>query len=405
MRVAEINMVPFGSTGKIMFQIADCVRASGGEARTYATCLASKRYIKPPKAPSGHHYYGSYLGNTAHAVLARYSGKNCFYSHHSTKKLIADLEAFDPDIVHLHNLHAAYINFQLFFEWLKEKKIKVVWTFHDCWPFTAKCPHFELCCCEKWKSGCNDCPQLSSYPAARKDVTAMLWEKKRAWFTQLPYLHIVTPSAWLAGLVKQSFLRDFPVTVINNGIDLSVFRPTESSFRAEHGCEDKFVLLGVANPWSNRKGLEVFIKLAERLDDRFQIVLVGAEPHDDRLSNKKIIPIRATQNGNELAAIYSAADLFVNPTREDNYPTVNMEAIACGTPVVTFKTGGSPEMLSEKTGVSVPKDDIDALEQAIRKICADRPFSREDCVRHASSFDKGARFKQYYALFEELLKG
>lgn len=405
MRVAEINMVSYGSTGRIMLQIADCVRAHGGEAHTYATYVASKHYIKPPQLPEGHRYYGSYLGNTTHSMLARASGKNCFYSRHSTKKLIDDLEAFQPDIVHLHNLHAGYLNFPLLFDWLRRSKCKVVWTFHDCWPFTAKCPHFDLCGCEKWRTGCHDCPQLSSYPAARKDVTAMLWEKKREWFTLLPNLHIVTPSAWLAGLVKQSFLKDCPVTVINNGIDLSVFRPTASGFRTEHGCEGKFVLLGVANPLSNRKGLDVFLKLADRLDDDYRIVLVGVDPCDKQFSDEKIIPIGATQNVSELAAIYSAADLFINPTREDNYPTVNMEAIACGTPVATFQTGGSPEMLSEKTGVSVPKDDIDALEQAIRKICADRPFSREDCVRHASSFDKGARFKQYYALFEELVKG
>lgn len=405
MKIAEINMVAFGSTGRIMLQIAECVRAHGDEVKTYATYTASKRYIKPPTAPEGHSYYGSYVGNTMHAAIAKATGKNCYYSKISTKKLIDELDAFQPDIVHLHNLHAAYLNFPAFFEWLIQKRIKVVWTFHDCWPFTAKCPYFEMAGCDKWKTGCYACPQLAQYPVANKDITKKLWTDKRSWFNQLNYLHIVTPSQWLAGLVSQSFLKNHPVSVINNGIDINVFQPRLSEFRQTHHCEDKYVILGVASPWGYRKGLDVFVELANRLDSSFQIVMVGTDEKTEQQLPNNIIPIRSTRNVKELAELYSAADLFVNPTREDNYPTVNMEAIACGTPVLTFRTGGSPEMLTKDTGIAVEKNDIDALVQAIYTIRNEKPFNRDICVSTAKAFDKTEKFEAYYSLFQSIEKG
>ena len=212
---------------------------------------------------------------------------------------------------------------------------------------------------------------------------------------------IVTPSEWLAGLVKQSFLKDYPVKVINNGINLSVFKPTESDFREKYGISaDKKILLGVAFGWGVRKGLDVFIELYNRLSaEKYQIVLVGTDKKTDKQLPKGIISIHRTQNQTELAEIYSAADLFVNPTREDNYPTVNMEAIACGTPVLTFRTGGSPEMVTEKTGSVVDCDDIDSLEREIKRICETSPFNKEDCIESAKKFDENERFLEYVNLY------
>ena len=214
---------------------------------------------------------------------------------------------------------------------------------------------------------------------------------------------IVTPSQWLADLVKESFLKEYPVKVIHNGIDLEVFKPTSSDFRERYGIPaEKSVLLGVAFGWGVRKGLDVFVELARRLDpEKYQIVLVGTDEKTDKLLPENIISIHRTQNQTELAEIYTAADLFVNPTREENYPTVNMESIACGTPVLTFRTGGSPEILTEKTGSVVPCDDIDALEQEIRRICIEKPFSQADCLEHAKSFDMHQRFEEYVKLYEE----
>ena len=216
-------------------------------------------------------------------------------------------------------------------------------------------------------------------------------------------LTIVTPSQWLADLVKQSFLKDYPIKVIHNGIDLTVFKPTPSDFRKKYGIpENKFILLGVAFGWGARKGLDVFIELAHRLNkEKFQIVLVGTDNNVDKQLPQEIISIHRTQNQAELAEIYSAADLFVNPTREENYPTVNMEAIACGTPVVTFRTGGSPEILTERTGSIVDCDDIDALQKEIERICETKPFSKEDCITRAKEFDENVRFKEYLELYKE----
>lgn len=405
MRIVEINMVPFGSTGRIMFQIADCVKAHGDDVRTYATYIASKRYIKPPQAPEGHRYYGSYLGNTTHAVLARLTGKNCYYSKRSTKRLIADIEDYQPDIIHLHNLHAAYINFPIFFDWLKKSGKRVIWTFHDCWPFTGKCPYFELCGCDRWKTGCHDCPQLSQYPSAHRDVTRQLWDDKRAWFNGLEHLHIVTPSKWLADTVKQSFLKTHPVTVINNGIDLSFFHPTPSDFRRKYNCEDKFLLLGVASPWGYRKGLDVFIELAKRLEDAYQIVLVGTTEEIDKNLPAGIISIHRTESVNRLAELYSAADLFVNPTRDETFGLVNAEALACGTPIITFRSGGSPEVIDERSGLIVDRDDVDAMESAIHYVRRQRPFAKEDCIARAKLFDKMQKYQEYYSLYCNLMRG
>ena len=215
-------------------------------------------------------------------------------------------------------------------------------------------------------------------------------------------LTIITPSQWLANLVKYSFLKDYPVKVINNGIDLSVFKPTENSFREKNGLTGKKIVLGVAFGWGVRKGLDAFIELEKRLPDDYQIVLVGTDDNVDKRLPAKIISIHHTQNQKELAEIYTAADVFANPTREENYPTVNMESIACGTPVVTFRTGGSPEILDETCGSAVDCDDVDALEIEIRRICEEKPYSVEACLAWSKNFDKNSRFEEYMKLYKEV---
>jgi len=221
-------------------------------------------------------------------------------------------------------------------------------------------------------------------------------------FTGIKNMTIVTPSRWLAGLAKESFLGEYPIKTINNGIDLSVFKPTESDFRQKYGCKNKKVLLGVSFAWGVRKGLDVLIKLSERLDpDKYQIVLVGTDENVDKQLPDGIISIHSTHNQKELAEIYSAADLFVNPTREENYPTVNMESIACGTPVLTFRTGGSPEIVDERSGYVVDCDDIDDMEREIVRICEEMPYTLDTCLERAKSFDMHERFKEYVELYEK----
>ena len=333
------------------------------------------------------------------ALMSRVFGNYGFEAKNATKKLILHLERIKPDIIHIHNIHSHDCNLEMLFNYIKKNVIKVYWTFHDCWAFTGYCPHFDLAECDRWKTECKKCPQKGSY-SWFFDRSKQNFNKKKKLFKNLD-LTIITPSQWLADRVKESFLKDYSVKVINNGIDLSVFRPCDSDFRKKYNCEDKFLLLGVAFGWGERKGLDVFIELSKRLDEKFKIVLVGTNVETDRQLPENIISIHRTANQKELAEIYSDCDLFVNPTREENYPTVNMESLACGTPVITFNTGGSPEMLDETCGITVPKNDIDALYSEIIKISENNPFSKENCLEKAKDFDMNERFKEYVELYKE----
>ena len=402
MRIAQINMIPYGSTGNIMFQIAETARKHGHEVRTYSTVPFDKNESVASIPKDDHFIWGSEQENKRHYYLGSIFGRNGCFSKKGTGELIEDLKRFEPDIVHLHNLHKFCVNLPMLFGYLKETNVNVVWTMHDCWAMTGQCPHFTMAKCEKWKTGCNKCPQLNVYPRSRIDNSKWMYKKKRTWFTGIKNMTIVTPSQWLANLVKQSFLKDYPVRVINNGIDLTVFQPTKSDFRERYKiASDQIILLGVAFSWGKRKGLDVILELAQRLDDKFRIVLVGTDANIDTQLPSNIVSIHKTQNQKELAEIYTAADLLINPTREETYPTVNMESIACGTPVLTFRTGGSPEIVDETCGAVVDCDDTDAMEEEIRKICYDQPYSIEGCLKKAQNFDMNLKFEEYVKLYEQ----
>ena len=400
MRIVQINGGVFGSTGKIMFGITKLLEDKGDSVLCVSPITTTNRKKQP-----AHKYYkiGTFFSRRCDVFFSRLTGKQNCFARIATKNLIRKLVCFHPDIVHLHNLHGDYINIPLLFKYIKQNNIKTVWTLHDCWSFTGHCTYFSMVNCDKWKSGCYNCPQYKEYPKSLFDNSKKMYRLKRDWFTGVKDLTIVTPSEWLAGLVEQSFLKDYPVKVINNGIDLNVFKPTESDFRKKYNIpEEKFILLGVAFDWGKRKGLDVFIELEKRLDSvKYQIVLVGTDDNVDKQLPNGIILIHRTQNQTELAEIYTAADLFVNPTREENYPTVNMESIACGTPVITFRTGGSPEILTEKTGMVVDCNDIDGLQHSIEKICEQDLFSKDDCVEQAKNFDMNKRLNKYELLYRE----
>lgn len=402
LRIAQINMVNYGSTGKIMLQIAERARNNHISVNTYSTHLFSFRYKESSPAQYGHTYFGTYIENGIHYILGTIFGNNGFFSAIGTRRLISRLKHFNPDIIHLHNLHGFCINLPTLFNYIKKNNIKTIWTLHDCWSFTGHCPYFTLAGCDKWKSGCGKCPQLEVYPKSYIDTTRLMFKKKQKCFLGVKDLTIVTPSEWLAGLVRQSFLKDYPVKVINNGIDLSVYKPTPSDFRERYNISaEQKILLGVAFGWGRRKGLDVFVKLAESLPDTYKIVLVGTDDKTDSELPSNIISIHRTNNQQELAEIYTAADLFVNPTREENYPTVNMESLACGTPVLTFKTGGSPEIIDETCGSVVECDDFDAFQGEIERICTEKPYSAEACLARAKSFDMNERFREYISLYTQ----
>ena len=395
MRVVQINVTcGLGSTGKICVSVSNLLNQkdvenyilydSGNSSFPYGKKYASDKYIR------------------FQALKSRILGNFGFNSRYATKRLINELDRIKPDIVHLHNLHGHNCNLSMLFTYFKEKDVKLFWTFHDCWAFTAYCPHFAMIKCDKWKRECHNCPQHTNF-SWFFDRSKYLFNEKKRLFLGLD-LTIITPSQWLANLVKQSYLKEYPVRVINNGIDLSVFKPTESDFRDKQGLLGKKVVLGVAFGWGKRKGLDVFVELARHLSDDYRIVLVGTDDSVDKQLPANIISIHRTQNQRELAEIYTTADVFANPTREEVLGLVNVESLACGTPVVTFRTGGSPECIDETCGSVVDCDDIDAMEFEIRRICEEKPYSKEACVAHSKNFDMNARFQEYVDLYKEYAK-
>ena len=364
MRVVQINGGVFGSTGKIMFGIADALKKSGNETLCFSPVTTTNRNNQPDKK---YIKIGSFQSRRFNVLLGRITGFEGCFAYFATKRMLKKISEFKPDVIHLHTLHGSFVNLPLLFRYIKKNKIKAVWTLHDCWSFTGHCPHFVLQNCEKWKECCGKCPSYREYPQSLFDNSKKMHRLKRKWFSGIADCTVVTPSKWLADLAEKSFLSQYTVMVINNGINLSVFHPIQSDFRKNNGLEDKIIILGVSFGWSNKKGLDVFISLAKELSEDYRIVLVGTDKNTDRVLPESIISIHRTQNQTELAQIYSAADVFVNPTHQDNYPTVNLEAAACGIPVVTYDVGGSPES-AMKINV-VRENDIDGLARRVTAIC------------------------------------
>ena len=309
------------------------------------------------------------------ALQTRLDGKPGFHSKAITRRLLKKLDEIDPDVVHLHLLLGYYINVEMMFEWLSAHRCKVVWTLHDCWAFTGHCIHFTYVKCDQWRTGCAcgaACPQKRTYPETFAGDGAVRWsyEQKKRLFTMLPpeRVQLITPSQWLADLTKQSFLSKYDVKVVHNTINKEVFKPTPSDFRERYGLENRFVVLGVASKWSERKGLADFVRLAKDLDSAcFAVVLVGLSEKQItqvKTGAEHIVALPRTSTPQELAAAYTAADVFFNPTTEDNYPTVNLEAEACGTPVVTYDTGGCRETVKDGRSVVVGsyEDALNSLE-------------------------------------------
>lgn len=299
------------------------------------------------------------------ALQTRFDGKAGFHSHTATKRLLKHLDDIKPDVVHLHNLHGYYVNIEMLFEWLLVNECNVEWTLHDCWAFTGHCAYFTYANCSQWKLQCASlakCPQLGTYPKtfSRKSCSWNYVQKKRL-FNLLPAdrMKLISPSQWLADLVAGSFLAKYPVEVRHNSINADVFKPSASDVRERLGIGDRFMVLGVASPWNDRKGLDDFIKLANALDSSsYAVVLVGLSPKQMSSMPAGLIGLPKISSPEELAYMYSAANVLFNPTREDNYPTVNLEAEACGTPVVTYDVGGCRETisLSDSTCVSGYQD-------------------------------------------------
>lgn len=390
MKVAQINGGVYGSTGRIMFGIADLATKHNIETCCFSPVTSTNRYKEPNKP---YIKIGSFRSRQLSVLLARITGFNGCFSLVETYSLLIKMKKFNPDIMHLHNLHDSYINIPMLFSYIKKHNISVVWTLHDCWALTGHCTHFTLANCDKWKSGCGQCKYHHDYPISITDNSSFMWKLKRKWFANVKAMTIVTPSKWLADIVKDSFLGNFDIRVINNGIDLSVFRPTESNLRTKYGIQDKRVVLGVAMPWNERKGFGDFLKLSALLPDNYVIILVGLSKEQIQSIPDNVIGIERTNSAKELAELYSISDVFVNPTYEDNFPTVNLEARACGTPVITYDTGGSPESAGCYAKV-VKCGDVEALKNVILSI------STDDKERiNTEELDMNKKFEQYIDLY------
>lgn len=362
-KILFINSVCNGSTGTICKTLYKAAVEAGHEC-----CIAYGR----GEAPKGFKTIkiGNKLDIYLHVLKARLFDASGFGSKHATKEFIKKIDEFKPDIIHLHNIHGYYVNIEILFKYLKaHPEIKKIWTLHDCWAFTGHCPHFEYEKCEQWKNECKKCVRRNEYPKSLVDRCNRNYWLKKSTFTNVDNLMLVSPSNWLMNLIKDSFFKEYPIEVINNGVDTSIFKHTESNIKERYGIKNKKVILGVASVWDKKKGLDTFIELSKQLDNEYQIVLIGLNKKQIKKLPSNIIGITRTENVEELVKWYSAADVYFNPTLEDNYPTVNLEAIACETPVVTFNTGGSPE--SVKYGKVVDNAiNIKELKEVIKFQCS-----------------------------------
>lgn len=387
-----------GSTGRIAEQISLMA-----EDRGWNCYIAhGARYVNSSQIKSIQ--IGTKFGNVIHAIMGEFLGMHGFASTFATYRFIHEVKEIRPDVIHLHNLHGYYLNIEVLFRYLAKVDIPIVWTLHDCWAFTGHCTHFENNGCYKWKTECNHCPQqMAQYKSRFIDRSRKNFRIKKILYENVKNMVITPASCWLCGLVKDSILRDHEIHVIHNGIDLKLFKPVATNIRCQLGItENKKMILGVVA--SGFKGKKEFIELSKNKD--YQVVVVGVKPKWMKDMPKNIMCIPRTNNQRELAEYYSAADVFVNPTYDDTFPTTNIESLACGTPVVTYKAGGSPETIDEHTGLVVGRGDIKALFKAIETVLSNgKQQYAEACRKRAvSNFDKEKRFRDYIELYENLVK-
>lgn len=404
-KILIVNSVAmYGSTGKIAYQIGELAEANGWE------CYFAYRKKNSKPSPLNNIPLGGRLDFYLHATLSYFFDSHGLGSIFNTLKLIRQIKQINPSIIHLHNIHGYYLNYKIFFSYLKKRNIPIVWTLHDCWTFTGHCAYFDSINCEKWKMRCNTCLLKSDYPkSVFIDKSARNYQMKKNYFSGLSNVTLVPVSLWLEKLVKQSFLQYYSTYTIHNGIDLDLFKPTKSSIRNEYGVSDHYIILGVSSKgFGGRKGLDDFIYLANVLPSVFKIIMIGVHPSEKELIPENVITIERTSSQQELSFFYSEADVFINPTYSDNFPTTNIESLACGTPVITYNTGGSPEALNEETGIVVETGNREALLSSIIRICnidsTKKEIMRSKCRERAVSlFNKNNCFQEYLNIYKKAL--
>lgn len=392
------------STGRIMQEIGELALANGWES--YIAYSGGRDGIRPCKS----HLMpvGSKISVALHGLWTRLTDRHGLASNLATKRFIKEIEKLQPDVIHIHNIHGYFLNYKILFDYLKRTDIPVIWTIHDCWIYTGHCYYYSSIQCDRWKRGCGKCPQQRQFPTSWfVDCSRQNFKDKSIAFNSIKdKLTIVPVSKWIRGEMAQSFMKDCHYQVIHNGIDLDIFdvQPDDKAVREKYGLGDKKIILGLASIWSKEKGWDDFVRMSEMLNEDELIVMVGVSEEQQKRLPKNIVAIRRTENVRQLAELYSAATAFVNPTWQDNYPTVNLEAIACGTPVVTYRTGGSIEVITEDTGRIVEQGDVTGLLKAVREIAEKGKVQyTAKCRAYAlENFRKEDRYADYLKLYESL---
>lgn len=404
--VLQVNVCAnYRSTGRIAEDIGQLVLARG-----WRSIIAYGDSVRASRSELIR--IGSRLDLLEHGFETRLFDNHGLASRRATKDFLKRVDVIRPDIIHLHNIHGYYLNYPELFEFLSNINVPVVWTLHDCWPFTGHCAYFDFTGCTKWITECKaPCPGRKQYPASFwLDLSNRNYRLKKACFQKVKNLTLVPVSNWLGELLGKSFLSKYPIEVIHNGICIDSFSPVDGSqIRTKYGIGDSSYIIGVASVWDYRKGFEAFIKLKKQMSDDVKIVLIGLnEKQLHQTAALGIIGIPHTESTNELAALYSEAMLFCNLTYEDNYPTTNLEAMACGTPVLTFDSGGSVEAVTKDTGWVVEKGDLGRVISIIgsmkKKDQREIEIQRKACHSRALvEFDKRKAFDHYLKLYEQLI--
>ena len=403
-KLLQINVtVNTGSTGRIAEEIGQRAMAAGYESYIAYGKRARKSQSKVIKI-------GTKWDYRWHGLISMLFDAHGFGSKRATKKFVKQLEEINPDIVLLHNVHGYYLNIDILLSYLSGKDIPIFWTLHDCWPFTGHCAHYMKYNCMKWESHCDNCPNRKGYPMSLfLDRSYKNYEKKRNLILGLRHVTFVPVCKWMRDVVSSSFAKNKDAEIIYNGIDTSVFTPAHNQdmieIKKKYHISDKKVVLGVANTWKKKQALVDFLWLSEHLPEDYTIVLVGMTESQIKALPIGVLGITRTEDVKELAVLYSLADVFVNPTYGDTFPTTNIESLACGTPVITYNTGGSPEAVDESTGIVVPKGDKEVLKDAIIDVVNNKmKYSSEACRKRAEDhFNKDDRFGDYIELFNKSL--
>ena len=398
MKVLQINTVcGILSTGRICTDLAEVLETQGHECK-----IAYGRMNVPEKYQKYAIKFGNSLTNKLDAGFSRILDNGGLNSKLPTLYLINKIKKFSPDIIHLHNLHGSYLNIKILFKFLKKYNKPVVWTLHDCWTYTGHCAHFTTIGCKKWQTLCSNCPHKKHYPKSLfLDRSTRNHKLKKKLFTSLNNVTLITPSQWLADVTKQSYMGKYEIHPIPNGVDLEVFKPTESDFRKKYGLENKKIILGVASAWGKNKGTDEFAALAQTLGDDFKVVMVGVNENLAKTLPNEILVFPRTKTVKELAEIYTAADVFLNPSRQETMGLTTVEAMACGTPVVTSNCTAVPEVVDENSGIVCENLEIETIKSAILEVLSKNyPNTR----KRAEQYEKQKQYLKYLNQYEKLFK-